>query len=119
MGEDFITTHHPEARESPAMGEDLVTTLSMENSDGGDQHGPCTLLSMDPSGHLNGRAVGVMVQPHIGGGPAGAPARYDRPPSMLRAAARHSEQRVPRGLTCACTPPPSMGQGRREKGDQR
>ena len=34
------------------MGEDLVTTLSMENGVGGGHHGPCTLLSMDPSGHL-------------------------------------------------------------------
>ncbi|KAL6614192.1 hypothetical protein ACP70R_036462 [Stipagrostis hirtigluma subsp. patula] len=60
------------------MGEDLVTTLSMEN-------GPCTLLSMDPSGHLaapDDRAVGVMVQTLIGAGvgarahavsPSGAP----------------------------------------------
>ena len=34
------------------MGEDLVTTLSMENGVGGGHHGPCTHLSMDPSGHL-------------------------------------------------------------------
>ncbi|KAM0835202.1 hypothetical protein ACQ4PT_063092 [Festuca glaucescens] len=54
------------------MGEDLVTTLSMENGAGGGHHGPCTLLSMDPSGHLDGRAVGVMVQPRIGGGGGGA-----------------------------------------------
>lgn len=50
------------------MGEDLVTTLSMENGGGGGHHGPCTLLSMDPSGHLDDRAVGVMVQPRIGAG---------------------------------------------------
>ncbi|TVU36755.1 hypothetical protein EJB05_18701, partial [Eragrostis curvula] len=46
------------------MGEDLVTTLSMENG------GPCTLLSMDPTGHLavpDDRAVGAMVQALIGG----------------------------------------------------
>jgi len=58
------------------MGEDLVTTLSMENGGGGG-HGPCTLLSMDPSGHLSApddRAVGVMVQALIGGG-AGIGAR--------------------------------------------
>ena len=55
------------------MGEDLVTTLSMENGVGGGHHGPCTLLSMDPSGHLaapDDRAVGVMVQALIGGGAA-------------------------------------------------
>ena len=34
------------------MGEDLVTTLSMENGVGGGHHGPFTLLSVDPSGHL-------------------------------------------------------------------
>ena len=56
------------------MGEDLVTTLSMENGVGCGHHGPCTVLSMDPSGHLDGRAVGVMVQPRIGGG-GGAGAR--------------------------------------------
>ncbi|KAF7024539.1 hypothetical protein CFC21_036874 [Triticum aestivum] len=51
------------------MGEDLVTTLSMENGGGGGgHHGLCTLLSMDPSGHLDDRAVGVMVQPRAGGG---------------------------------------------------
>jgi HSP20 family molecular chaperone IbpA len=50
-----------------AMGEDLITTLSMENAA---HHGPCTLLSMDPTGHLavtDDRAVGVMVQALLGG----------------------------------------------------
>jgi hypothetical protein len=49
------------------MGEDLITTLSMENAA---HHGPCTLLSMDPTGHLtvtDDRAVGVMVQALLGG----------------------------------------------------
>uniref|UniRef100_A0A0E0JVK3 SHSP domain-containing protein n=1 Tax=Oryza punctata TaxID=4537 RepID=A0A0E0JVK3_ORYPU len=52
------------------MGEDLVTTLSMENGvgGGGGHHSLCTLLSMDPAGHLDDRAVGVMVQPRIGDG---------------------------------------------------
>jgi hypothetical protein len=61
------------------MGEDLVTTLSMEN---GAHHGPCTLLSMDPTGHVtvsDDRAVGVMIQALLGGA-VGARAHGGAPP---------------------------------------
>ncbi|KXG32662.1 uncharacterized protein LOC8075441 [Sorghum bicolor] len=65
------------------MGEDLVTTLSMENGGGG-HHGPCTLLSMDLSGHLSApddRAVGVMVQALIGGAIGVGPRAHAMSPS--------------------------------------